>query len=195
LATEGLIRNQWIDGRTNAFYVTPSGFAEYSVIMRRRGQPIDRVERVVRSYVEAATFQKRYPAAYGKWSQAEVLLWGDDASSILTTIGHLVREAMQEFATALVNVHRPIGVEPDASKTVARIKAVLRASRLGSTEREFLDALIAYWGTVCDLSQRQEHGGQREGSPLVWRDARRLVFRAATVMFEIDEALSSAAPS
>jgi hypothetical protein len=66
----------------------------------------------------------------------------------------------------------------------------LQAKQLGTTEKPFLDALLGYWGTVSDLIQRQEHGGQKEGQSLVWEDGRRVVFQTAVVMFEIDRSLS-----
>jgi hypothetical protein len=62
--------------------------------------------------------------------------------------------------------------------------------RVGTTAAPFLVALLAYWGTVSDLVQRQEHGAQKEGGPLVWEDGRRVVFQTAIVMFEVDRALS-----
>jgi hypothetical protein len=37
--------------------------------------------------------------------------------------------------------------------------------------------------------KRQEHGGQKEGRPLTWEDARRVVFQTLIVMYEIDRAL------
>jgi hypothetical protein len=46
--------------------------------------------------------------------------------------------------------------------------------------------MLAFWGAVSDLAQRQEHGAQREAEPLGWEDARRLVFLSAVVMYEID---------
>ena len=99
---------------------------------------------------------------------------------------------MQEFATALVNQYQPPNAGPDKAHTVARIRAVLklRGDQLGETEKSFLDAILAYWGTVSDLVQRQEHGAQKEGETLVWEDGRRVVFQTALVMFEIDSALS-----
>jgi hypothetical protein len=110
----------------------------------------------------------------------------------MTTIGHLCREAIQEFATTLINQYQPPDVDIDKAHTVARIKAVLNscANKLGSSEKPFLDALIVYWGTVSDLIQRQEHGGQKEGNPLAWDDARRIVFQTYVVMFEIDRSLA-----
>ena len=152
-----------------------------------------RVESIPLEYLQSAEFQRRYSAAYTKWSQAEAMLWPSYSVESLTTIGHLTREAMQEFTTALAQRVRPPNLESDPSKIVARIKATLGtiAAKLGSTEKPFLDALIVYWGTVNDLVQRQEHGGQREQIPLQWKDARRVVIQVAIVMFEIDEAVTS----
>jgi hypothetical protein len=83
---------------------------------------------------------------------------------------------------------------PDAKKAhdVARIRSVLdqHTSRLGTTLAPFLGALLSYWGAVSDLVQRQEHGAQKEGTPLMWADGRRVVFQTAIVMFETDRALS-----
>jgi hypothetical protein len=124
--------------------------------------------------------------------QAESLLWECDSREQLTAIGHFCREALQEFATALADEHQPADVDKDIQHTVARIKAVLglRRGDLGKTEKQFLDALITYWGTVSDLSQRQEHGAQKEGELLIWEDSRRVVFQTAIVMFEVDRSLS-----
>jgi len=146
----------------------------------------------VRQYLDADRFQRRYPEAYGKWAEAEELLWSSESESQFTTIGHLCREAMQEFAGALVRQHQMHDADPDKAHTIARIRCLLdsKKEQLGSTEMPFLDALLSYWRTVSNLAQRQEHGGQREGKPLVWEDARRVVFQCAVVMFEIDSALS-----
>jgi len=40
------------------------------------------------------------------------------------------------------------------------------------TEQELKAALLAYFGTVSDLIQRQEHRAQKQGTPLNWEDAR-----------------------
>lgn len=88
--------------------------------------------------------------------------------------------------------YRPANVPEDKAKTVARLRAVLNqhADQLGTTAKPFLDALLAYWGTVNDLVQRQEHGGQKEGAVLLWEDGRRVVFQTAVVMYEVDQGLS-----
>jgi len=57
---------------------------------------------------------------------------------------------------------------------------------MGASPAAFLDSLLALWGTVHDLAQRQEHGAQKEGPPLGWEDGRLLVFHTVVVMFEFD---------
>lgn len=193
LARKGLI-DLWYVGsvQTANLDVTPEGFAYYEWMKQRAGQPIQRIETETRDYLGADHFQQRYVAAFQKWAEAESMLWSSDSEQQFTTIGHLCREAIQEFATTLVENFSPPEVDKDKTHTVARIRGVLeqRANQLGQIERPFLDALLAYWGTVSDLVQRQEHGAQKEGEPLVWEDGRRVVFQTAIVMFEIDKALS-----
>lgn len=172
------------------FDVTPLGFQAYTELKRKSGQAIERVQAEVRSYLDSHSFQEKYPSAYGKWREAESLLWQVETERQATTIGHLIREAMQEFASSLS--HR-YGIETEAGKadTVRRIRSVLKEKGArGKTREAFLEALLAYWGTVSDLVQRQEHGAHKEGEPLEWEDGRRIVFQAAVVMFEVERALS-----
>ena len=107
----------------------------------------------------------------------------------MTRIGHTCREALQAFASSLAERSGVPDMPSNPAKTVDRIKAVLNARALGDTHRAFLAALLAYWGTVSDLVQRQEHGAQKEGEPMTWEDARRVVFQTAIVMFEIARAV------
>jgi hypothetical protein len=174
-----------------SFVVTPWGASLYAELQHRSGAPTQQVEETLRRYLDSDAFQSSYPEAYRKWASAAELLWNSDSQQQLTTIGHLCREAMQEFATALVNRRQPTGVDTDKAHDVARIRSVLgqHASTLGTTAAPFLDALLVYWGTLSDLVQRQEHGAQKEGRPLVWEDGRRVVFQTANVMFEIDRTL------
>ena len=148
---------------------------------------------IKRAYLVSDVFKQQYGAAYAKWIQAEVALWGEESANNLTTIGHLCREALQEFVSILVARHEPSKVNPDKTKTVDRMRSVLDhcGEQLGTTVTPFLAALLAYWGTLMDLVQRQEHGAQKEGEPLGWDDARRVVFQTAVVMFEIDRSLKS----
>ena len=173
------------------FTVTPKGAKYYEYLKTRMGQPLQRVEQEIRSYLGSDEFKQKYREALERWSSAEGLLWSADTDKQLTTIGHLCREAVQQFATRLVEEFQPENVNANKASDVARIKAVLDTcrSRLASTEYAFLDALLPYWGTVSDLIQRQEHGGQKEGHPVVWEDARRVVFQTANLMFEFDRSL------
>jgi hypothetical protein len=154
-----------------------------------------RVEGTIVQYVDADRIRSRYPLAYQRWKEAAVLLWGSDATAELTTIGHKLREAIQEFATALAERENVSAAESNPQNTVARLRAVIatRRTHLGTAPAAFLDALVSYWGTVSDLVQRQEHGAQREGEPLEWEDGRRAVFQTALVMYEIDRAVGGSA--
>lgn len=173
------------------FDVTPLGFRYYESIRKKIGKPVERIEATVHDYLDSQGFCQRYPQAFARWRSAEEILWSADTEEQLTTIGHLCREAVQLFATALVERFELSSVTSDVTRTVARLRAVLdaRAARLPGTVKPFLEALLAYWGTVNDLIQRQEHGAQKEGKPLLWEDGRRVVFQTAIVMFEIDKAL------
>lgn len=57
-------------------------------------------------------------------------------------------------------------------------------------EGPFVESLVAYWDTVSDLAQRQEHGGHRDAEPLTHEDARRLVLQTAVMMFEVRRRLT-----
>jgi hypothetical protein len=192
LSNEGLINRTW-GGRSGDWYfdVTPRGFAVYEAIKRRAGAPVRQIEEELTRYLDAEVFQERYPEAYRKWSEATEKLWSSEPEQQLTTIGHLCREAIQEFATALVERHKPREVDQDKAHDIARVTAVLdqHATKFGTRVSSFLDALVAYWRTVSGLVQRQEHGRQKEDRPLVCEDGRRVVFQTAIVMFEIDRAL------
>lgn len=178
--------------RSSEFHIMPVGFQYYQYLKSRIQETTERISSNVRAYLEAEYFQKRFVKAYRKWSQAEDLLWQADSDSQLTTIGHLCREAMQEFATTLVEEFNPPGVTEDKAKTIARIKAVISLNKPELSERieAFLDALIHYWGTINDLVQRQEHGGQKVGKDLIWEDGRRVVFHTAITMMEISQSLT-----
>lgn len=191
LAQAGLVTPSYGSGRDPNYEVHPRGYQYYEWLHQQAGQSVEHMEAEIKSYLDAEDFQRRHPLAYQKWTGAAGRLWSSDSEAEWTTIGHLCREAMQEFADDLVRQFRPEDVTDDKAKTVARLRAVLnvRKSRMGDSEAAFLDALLPYWGTVNDLIQRQEHDSQKEGVPLVWEDARRVVFQTAVVMFEIDRAL------
>ena len=173
------------------FDIIPWGFKYYKYLKNRQGEPVERIEKTVRNYLNAFDFQKKYAKAFEKWSSAEELLWKTDTQQQLTTIGHLCRESVQEFVNTFIDKFQPPEVTIDESKTITRLKAVLdfESNELGSTEKDFLKALLKYWNSIINLIQRQEHGAQKEGIKLMWEDARRVVFQTMVVMFEIDKAL------
>lgn len=193
LLREGLIeiggRNQY--GMMSRFDVTPEGFQYYRDLKKRSGEPVEHVEEEVRSYIDAHEFQKDFPKAYEKWVEAESLLWKTDTSKQLTKIGHLCREAIQEFMDVLYTQSNPQGEPKAKGKTEQRLKAIIevKSQKLGKTERRLLDAIYRYWEVVNDLIQKQEHGAQREKAQLVRKDARRVVFQTMMLMFEVSHSL------
>jgi hypothetical protein len=191
LQAQGLLLVMQIGRVHRSFVVTPRGSSLYEELRHRSGAPTQQVEETLMRYLDSDVFQRSYPLAYRKWAEAAALLWNSDSQQQWTMIGHLCREAIQEFATALVERHRPPGVDQDKAHDVNRIQAVLDQQRpkLGTTA-VLLDALVAYWRAASGLVQRQEHGAQKEGRPLVGEDGRRVVFQTAIVMFEVDRALS-----
>jgi hypothetical protein len=170
------------------FVITPLGFTVIDDAADR--EPVWRMEETIMRYLDSRQFASAYPLALQRWKEATELLWGPTAAAEITTIGHKLRESVQEFASALVERHRPINAPPEVTKTVARLKAVIATARAPSAKPSIvIQALVAYWGEVNDLLQRQVHGAQKEGSPLTLEDARRAVFHTAIVMYEVDAVL------
>jgi hypothetical protein len=172
------------------FYVTQQGNAD-ALEIKSRGEPLERPEEEVRQFLEAETFRKGYPNAYAKWRQAADYVALDPVEHA-TRIGHDCREAMAEFASALLQRH---GMENRGGGTVDAIRAVLHSQegRTGQRVRAFHDALLAYWGTVSDLAQRQEHGARKEGEGLGPADGRRCVWYTGLVMYELATSLETQA--
>jgi hypothetical protein len=192
LAQGDLIASSMTSRDTRWFYVTPKGFRLYAQMKREAGAPAERVESHARKHLNHERFRQRYPATYEKWALAEDLLWADDSRQQLSAIGHHCREALQGFTSVLVDRFSPVAVDPDPQKTINRLRAVLDAARasLGTTEADFLKALVEYWAALSSLVQRQEHAGQKEGQPVTWEDARRVVFQTMCVLYEVDRSLS-----
>jgi hypothetical protein len=192
LVERGLVREHYGSEGNRLYDVRPEGRLYWAEMKRRGGEPVQVVEAEVRAYLDAEAFAVAFRQAYNRWSQAAAELWGADSADRFTDIGHRCREAMQYFATALieqagVDANEQLG---DPARTVDRIRRVIaHRGELGGARRAFLVALVDYWGTVSDLVQRQEHGATKEGEQLTWEDARRVVFQTAIVMFEVARAV------
>lgn len=189
LAARGLLSQSFGSRGTPQFWVSPEGFA-YSSHLRSSETPVETIEESVRAHLSSIEFKGRHPDAFRKWSDAEALLWAEDSVGQLSTIGHLCRESMQLFAASFA---RELGAPvARSSRTVQNIREALDTMKPGGgqTSRAFLEALLAYWGCVSDLVQRQEHAAEREGGGLVWEDARRVVFQTLIVMFELSRSVN-----
>lgn len=145
LGREGLIAITF--GRhAISFDVTPRGFMYYEHLKQQLGESIQRVAASIRHFLETETFRQKYSLAYQKWDQAERMLWSHDVEQHFSTIGHLCREAVQEFAEVLVNKHQPPGDFSDKTKTINRVRAVLELQssrkRSDTTVKSFLDTFL-----------------------------------------------------
>ena len=173
---------------SHQFDVTPEGFRYYENLKVKITDANSKIESSALKYIQNINFEKKYPVAYRKWTEAEKLLWKSESQSQFTLIGHICREAMQEFTQHLVERYELSNSVDDKSKTINRLRTVFNhlSKKTSDTVIEFLKALISYWSTVNDLVQRQEHGGQKEGFALNWDDSRRIVFHTLLVMYEVD---------
>jgi len=195
LAHAGLLYLRLEGTRGFDFDIAPAGFRFYEVTQTKISAPVERIQMPLKNYLEGDRLRTTYPSAFEKWSKAESKLWESDSAAELSTIGHLCREAMQEFSTTLVNKYQPPNIDNDKSHSIARLKAALTLldSNIPTTLTPFLNSILSYWGTLSDLVQRQEHSGQREAKPLTWEDGKRVVFHTAVVFSEFDRIISATA--
>jgi hypothetical protein len=193
LAERHLVRVHLGSGGNRLYDVTPEGRRYHAEMKRRSGEAVGHVEAEIRRLLDSESFRSEYGEAYRRWREAADELWDADSDLRFTDIGHKCREALQLFATALLQrtgiSHEEAPSDP--TKTVDRIRTAIRHQRRSPTDARsaVLDAQLVYWGTVSDLVQRQEHGALKEGEPLVWEDARRVVFQTAIVMYELARTL------
>jgi hypothetical protein len=186
LHEHGLLRQLPTSGRQPNYEVTPVGRRYYAWMKGRQGDALEAVEVEVRRFLDAATFQEHHATAYEQWVDAERALWAAEGPAELSALGHACRGSLELFITDLVTKYQPANVNPDPQKTVDRLRSVMSVAGISQTVDAFS---IAYFGTVWDLVQRQEHGAQKEGKALTEEDARRCVFQTALVMFELDRSV------
>lgn len=186
LNNAGLINVSSSGGGTLLFDVSPFGFKFYGDMKLKIEQPIERIESHTIHFLERDGFQGRFPVAFSKWKEAEKLLWCEDVKTNLSTIGHLCREALQEYSEVVSK--RFGGETSDVPKDKTKVKIDVAIQRIPSrTTRSFLSN---YWNGVNGLVQRLEHSGLAEGEELSVNDSRRVVFQCALVFMELDSELS-----
>jgi len=187
----GLVSMAWT-GRNYTVYVTPVGFRYYERLRTQSAEPVAQLEREVRRLLEGEAFATRHPRALAAWRAAMAGLWSADDESTFRAIGGHCREAMQRYATDLVELLNPADVDPDAAHTRNRLRAAVNARRvqLGDTASDLLEAFATTWDATDSAVQQLVHAGQKQGRPLAWEDVRRTVFFAGVVMFELDRALT-----
>ena len=170
------------------FFVSAKGFQYYDWLMKQQGKPVERTEKQTFGYLEFEDFRKQYPDAYRKIKQAEEMLWSADKEEQFTTIGHLCREAVQDFADGLYN--NVMGTIYDGPKTQTnnRIETVISEHCDSKKARKYLRSLFDYWKAVGGLIQKQEHRAEKEKEQLTWEDSRRVVFQTVNLMVEINRA-------
>ena len=169
----------------NDHVITGVGYHNANAIRARRSPGFAGQEANVRRLIDSSSFRESYPKAFARWTEAEQALRSPETE--LTTVGHKAREAMQEFATELVDRYGPTAVEPNPVLVNKRLGAVIAKYLpwLGDARTGVLVALGDYSEACMGVIQRQEHGGQKEGHPLAWDDGRRVVFHVAAVMYEL----------
>jgi len=172
------------------FDVSTYGLDVYEDIQAQLTEPAEALDEHMTAYVDTPDFERRNPAAYARWSEASALLWSKRGTERTTDIGHLCREAMQEYASGVIERLGVPNADPNKAHVVARLRAVHKSlkGRASKSTVAFLDSLLVYWGCVSDLVQRQEHGAVKDGDELRWEDGRRVVFHTLMVMYEVDRA-------
>jgi hypothetical protein len=146
------------------------------------------VEHQLVGYLNQPAFQARYPRTVEEWTTAQEL-FATDPTRYATPIGHHCRDARIAFLAELAGRHS-VKLDP-AAGSVDQLRVIIRKAGPNSSRvKAFLEALVAYWGTVNDLIERQDHGAKREGEELGVEDARLVVFQLLIVMNEIDRALA-----
>lgn len=148
----------------------------------------ERLEDYLRAYVEDERFRSRYLRAGELWSDASAMLWRADSRDKVIAVSSKAREAMWEFASALVEWHGAHGASRVSSETLDRVSSVIEMYRpqLGDSRCALLEALLSYWQALNSVVQRHRDRAQDVRERLTWEDGRRVVVLTALVMVEVD---------
>ena len=176
----------------SSLHSAPLAFDHYEQTKARGGEPVLRVDQEVCRYLDAQVFRQQCTAAYDKWVDANRQLWSARVERDLAGVGHLCRQAMQSFATCMVERFEPLNVDTnqqhDVEPSPCRTAASFRAAWVHG------EAVSRRAGGVLGHRQRPRATPgawrNREAEPLAHEDARRLVFQTAVVMFEVLRSLT-----
>lgn len=172
-----------------SFTLTSVGFQFYEYIKNKSINPIERIQKEILSFIDIPSFEQKYKKAYLKWKESEKLLWSTNTEINLSTVGHLCREALQEFLEILITRHQLVEECPQKDKTKNRVKALInnRKSTSSDTIVNLLDKFYEFWDMLNELVQRQEHYGLKEREAIVLDDAKRVVIYTVIIMKELDK--------
>ena len=169
----------------SAYVITGVGAFTAEAIREERSPGFAGQEADARRLLESSDFRQAYSSAFARWAEAGQAL-RSSSDTELTTVGHKAREAMQTFATELLQRYDVADEDANPALIKKRLGAVIAKflPELGEARAGLLKALGDYAEAAMDLIQRQEHGGQKESSPLTWSDGRRVVFHVGSVVHE-----------
>jgi len=185
LATASLLQMDYGSSGGKRYTISPVGYQYYDWLMKQQGKPVERIEKQTFRYLEFEDFRKAYPEAYRKIKQAEEMIWAADKEEQFTTIGHLCREAVQDFADDLYTKVTGTAYDGPKTQTHNRIEALITEKCDSKKVRKYLRALFDYWKAVGGLIQKQEHRAVKEKEQLTWEGTRRVVFQTVNVMVEL----------
>ncbi|MBI2304776.1 MAG: hypothetical protein HYU86_08545 [Chloroflexi bacterium] len=166
--------------------VTTEGLTYYKN-KRSELPPLEQLVRARFAYLSGET-SKRHATVAQLLKEAGNLLWDAEHEFDFSAIGHKCREALQEFSISLYQDLCPDGESLPKDKTLNKMCAVTSKlkPKLGDTDYGLASALFGMWKAVNLLAQKVEHRSQKEGLPLVFEDAERLVLYSHLVVTEID---------
>jgi hypothetical protein len=157
---------------------------------QRVGEPPNRIERHVESYVDSPGFRERYPVAFESW-QTAFESYCEDPVRHAQSIARACRKALTSFDEEATR-HYELDVPSDELGRAKRLRAAIAAddAHLAPGMLEFLDALLKYWETTGDLVERHTDGEPVDVDEESTVDViRRMVFHTMLAMYEIDQAL------
>lgn len=172
-----------------SFTLTSLGFQYYEFIKDKSINPIERIQKEILSFINIPSFEQRYQKAFLKWKESEKLLWSTNTEINLSTVGHLCREALQEFLEILIIRHQLEKEYPEKDKTKGRVKALINNKKSTSSDTiiKLLEKFYEFWDMLNELVQRQEHYGLKERETIVLDDAKRVVIYTVIILKELDK--------